>query len=114
VVQSPLLAKLPPGQELFKISDSGKWTRVNVATLNVWGYVPSSRISDECVVGTEIHRSDLGHQETAHILMRESLRGYGGSCPCPYNSDRAGRSCGARSAYSRPGGKSPLCYARDI
>lgn len=33
-----------------------------------------------------------------------------GRCDCPYHTDRAGRRCGARSAYSRPGGRSPRCY----
>jgi hypothetical protein len=27
---------------------------------------------------------------------------------------RNGRSCGKRSAYSRPGGESPLCYKEDV
>jgi hypothetical protein len=36
-----------------------------------------------------------------------------GSCECPYDTDRRGRSCGARSAYSRPGGSNPVCYAGD-
>lgn len=36
-----------------------------------------------------------------------------GSCDCPYDTDRRGRSCGKRSAYSRPGGRSPVCYVRD-
>ncbi len=44
-------------------------------------------------------------------LIRESIASYSGSCPCPYNTDRAGRRCGARSAYSRPGGAAPICYA---
>lgn len=30
------------------------------------------------------------------------------------NVDRAGRRCGKRSAYSRPGGSSPLCYEGDV
>jgi hypothetical protein len=47
-------------------------------------------------------------------LIRESVDSYPGSCPCPYNSDRAGRSCGRRSAYSRPGGYAPLCYPGDV
>lgn len=33
-----------------------------------------------------------------------------GSCDCPYDSDSSGRRCGGRSAYSRPGGRSPVCY----
>jgi hypothetical protein len=59
----------------------------------------------------------LARESDAQIrqaIIRESLASYPGSCPCPYNTDRAGRSCGARSAYSRPGGYSPKCYARDI
>jgi hypothetical protein len=47
-------------------------------------------------------------------LIRRSIAGYSGNCPCPYNTDRAGRSCGRRSAYSRPGGASPLCYPDDV
>ena len=47
-------------------------------------------------------------------IIRESISSYSGSCPCPYNRDRAGRSCGKRSAYSRPGGKSPVCYEADV
>lgn len=33
-----------------------------------------------------------------------------GSCECPYDTDKRGRSCGRRSAYSRPGGSAPACY----
>ncbi|MBN8564773.1 MAG: SH3 domain-containing protein [Leptolyngbya sp. UWPOB_LEPTO1] len=33
-----------------------------------------------------------------------------GSCECPYDTDKRGRSCGRRSAYSRPGGAAPACY----
>jgi len=47
-------------------------------------------------------------------MIAASIAAYRGSCPCPYNRDRAGRSCGKRSAYSRPGGASPLCYENDI
>jgi cell division septation protein DedD len=47
-------------------------------------------------------------------LIRQSLSSYSGNCPCPYNTDRAGRRCGKRSAYSRPGGRSPLCYESDV
>jgi hypothetical protein len=47
-------------------------------------------------------------------MIKESVASYPGNCPCPYNVDRAGRACGGRSAYSRPGGRSPLCYPEDI
>lgn len=47
-------------------------------------------------------------------LVRQSIANYSGSCPCPYSTDRAGRRCGGRSAYSRPGGAAPLCYPSDV
>jgi len=35
---------------------------------------------------------------------------YIGTCDCPYDLMRNGRLCGGRSAYSRPGGRNPICY----
>src|SRR5947199_5256162 len=51
--------------------------------------------------------------EIRQEIIKLSIARYRGSCPCPYNTDRAGRRCGARSAYSRPGGRSPLCFEQD-
>ena len=56
----------------------------------------------------------ISASEIRRILVSRSIGSYSGSCPCPYNRDRAGRSCGRRSAYSRPGGASPLCYPGDV
>lgn len=47
-------------------------------------------------------------------MISESISTYSGPCPCPYNVMRNGRSCGGNSAYSKPGGASPLCYSRDV
>jgi hypothetical protein len=58
--------------------------------------------------------SKLSDAEVRQVLIKQSIANYRGSCPCPYNVDRAGRSCGRRSAYSKPGGASPLCYSQDI
>ena len=59
----------------------------------------------------------LAQQSDAQVrqqIVRESIAAYPGRCPCPYSVDRAGRRCGARSAYNRPGGYAPKCYARDV
>ena len=53
-------------------------------------------------------------QRDRQKMIEESISAYSDSCPCPYNTDRAGRRCGGRSAYSRPGGASPLCFPQDI
>ena len=50
----------------------------------------------------------------AATLIQRSRSNYSGNCACPYDTDRAGRSCGKRSAYSRAGGASVLCYASDV
>lgn len=65
-----------------------------------------------CVAATAAPQ--ISDAEIRQILVRQSISRYSGSCPCPYNRDRAGRSCGRRSAYSRPGGASPLCYPGDV
>ena len=52
--------------------------------------------------------------EVKQEIINQSIASYRGNCPCPYNLDRAGHRCGARSAYSRQGGASPICYAKDV
>jgi hypothetical protein len=53
-------------------------------------------------------------RQIKELIIQESISSYSGNCPCPYNTMRNGRSCGKRSAYSRPGGASPICYESDI
>ena len=47
-------------------------------------------------------------------IIQASIASYPGPCACPYNTMRNGRACGRRSAYSRPGGYAPICYATDV
>lgn len=47
-------------------------------------------------------------------IIERSIRNYSGSCPCPYNTMRNGRRCGGNSAYSKPGGRSPICFPSDV
>ena len=71
-----------------------------VAALGLaWGQTPKPAKTDD---------------EIRQAIINESIAGYRGSCPCPYSTDRAGHRCGARSAYSRPGGAAPVCYAKDV
>jgi hypothetical protein len=52
--------------------------------------------------------------EARKAIIQDSLAAYPGPCPCPYNVARNGSSCGRRSAYSRPGGYSPICYDANV
>lgn len=47
-------------------------------------------------------------------IIKASIAAYSGNCPCPYNTKSNGHRCGGNSAYSRPGGESPKCFASDI
>jgi hypothetical protein len=59
----------------------------------------------------------LNDQEIAAAIVQESRQAYyatGHPCACPEDLARNGSRCGGRSAYSRPGGASPKCYASDV
>jgi len=61
--------------------------------------------------------SRLTDQEVAARVVDESRKAYyatGHPCACPDDLARNGSRCGGRSAYSRPGGASPKCYASDV
>lgn len=63
---------------------------------------------------TAFARSSLSDAEIRDRIIQESVRSYPGNCPCPYNLARNGRRCGGRSAYSKPGGASPICYPENV
>lgn len=110
--------------EAVKVTDvRGEWSFIVGAEYQGWVYsgfltrnkTPQQQASLPRTSLPTVHRQP-GFSEAAitKLLIERDLALYSGNCPCPYNRDRAGRSCGRRSAYSRPGGASPLCYARDI
>jgi len=109
-----VLVTLPAGQSVIAYRETDGWSMVNVKELNLTGSIYSKLLTKSCIKGNEITRSNLSRANITKILIARSRSRYSGSCPCPYNSDRASRRCGGRSAYSRPGGASPLCYSGDI
>jgi len=53
----------------------------------------------------------------AAIIVQASRNEYyatGHPCACPNDRACNGSACGARRAYSRPGGAAPLCYSSDV
>jgi hypothetical protein len=62
-------------------------------------------------------RIPLTDSQVRQEIINQSVSDYlatGHPCACPYNSARNGSASGGRSAYSRPGGASPLCYPKDV
>lgn len=62
----------------------------------------------------DVKSKKLTDAQIRKLLIEQSIQSYPGKCPCPYNSMRNGRTCGGRSAWSKPGGYAPLCYERDV
>ena len=62
----------------------------------------------------EPFQAAVSDEVVRQAIIDNSIDRYSGGCPCPYNVDRGGLSCGGRSAYSRPGGAAPYCYPSDI
>jgi len=56
----------------------------------------------------------LSDAQIKALIIQKSIDNYPGTCSCPYSHARNGSRCGGRSAYSRPGGYAPICYANDI
>lgn len=71
-------------------------------------------IEPQTDAAARIPKPELSDTSIRQELIRRSIASYPGSCPCPYNVDRGGRRCGGRSAYSRLGGYSPMCYESDV
>ncbi|WLI78948.1 hypothetical protein Q5705_02265 [Kosakonia sp. H02] len=56
----------------------------------------------------------LSDAQVKQEIISESIAQYPGTCACPFNQARNGSSCGKRSAWSRAGGYSPICYADEV
>ncbi|MDG6399987.1 hypothetical protein QCD79_08275 [Pseudomonas quasicaspiana] len=67
-----------------------------------------------CAFSVSAKDSKIPDSAIVQLLIDDSIASYSGNCPCPYNAMRNGRSCGKRSAYSKPGGYAPLCFKEDV
>ena len=88
--------------------------RVKLGYLLVWPIVFSSILVHHTATARDNRLSDAQVRER---IVQESVNAYlasGKPCACPYNIMRNGQPCGARSAYSRPGGAAPQCYLSDV
>ncbi len=62
----------------------------------------------------QAYAKGVSTEKIKQAIIQESIDSYPGNCPCPYNSARNGSRCGGRSAWSRAGGYSPICYPREV
>lgn len=100
------------------VAQSGSWREIKGDRYRGWvygTYLTAKPSPNKQKPNKQIAKS---RQQSAaaikKILIKRSVAYYSGNCPCPYNHASNGSRCGRRSAYSRPGGASPLCYPSDV
>ncbi len=118
---SALLDRLAKGSLVDVLDRTDGWTMVRTQVMKE-GWVSSALLSDAPPMAEADKPPSKAPQvekpltvaAVVTLLIRESIASYPGSCPCEYSTDRGGRRCGRRSAHSKPGGYSPLCYPSDV
>lgn len=58
--------------------------------------------------------NQLTDDQVKQRIIDDSIASYPGTCACPFNTARNGSSCGCRSAWSKAGGYSPVCYKKEV
>jgi uncharacterized protein YraI len=117
-----VMGQLDRGARVRLVETTNGWTRVVSSLGNGWmssQYLSFDRPSQVAAEPRQTTRqvavpTSREIRDARAAIIRQSIASYSGSCPCPYNTDRGGRRCGGRSAWSRPGGYSPICYESDV
>lgn len=117
-----VIGQLNQGARVRLVETSGGWTRIISSLGKGWmssRYLASTRPPTNQAQPRQPVRqvavpTRREIRDARAAIIRQSIASYPGSCPCPYNRDRGGRRCGGRSAWSRPGGYSPICYDSDV
>ncbi|MGV6872003.1 SH3 domain-containing protein [Pseudochelatococcus sp. B33] len=116
---SRIISTVQAGRAVTSLGTDGAWHRVRAD--NETGWMHGDYLSEtRPVAKPPPPASPAPAYQPVPLLRRqpaparrsgEPVRGpYVGTCDCPYDLTRNGQRCGGRSAYSRPGGRSPACY----
>lgn len=122
-----IIDRFDRGRRVQQLENQGEWSQVRDQITQREGWMASRFLSERLDVTSDTRAKSppkpkqvprsLPVVSTSAIIQRiiaESIAAYPGSCPCPYNTDRGGRRCGKRSAYSKPGGYAPICFSQDV
>lgn len=119
--QHTIISKVTQNSAVRPVRNSNDWTQIELGNGQL-GWVAARYLSTSKVAASKpkppqqtlVSANTLSRGEVVKRIIAQSIRSYSGNCPCPYNTTKRGRQCGGRSAYSRPGGASPLCYPNDV
>lgn len=62
----------------------------------------------------QVPAKGMSNEKIKEAIIQNSINAYPGNCPCPFSSASNGSRCGGRSAWSRAGGYSPICYPDEV
>lgn len=121
--KSQILDRLDRGRKVDLLQSEAQWSKVKDVLTQKEGWVATKFLQDDNPKKEEISKPSEPKVKPAPTLsptiiiqriIAESVASYPGTCACPYSTDRRGRRCGNRSAYSKPGGYAPICFAQDV
>lgn len=95
---------------LSQPDEAGRWVHGDYLSTQP----PEPVLAPQTAIVQQPSEPTLSRNQIVQEIINRSIRSYPGNCPCPYNRASNGSRCGGRSAYSRPGGASPICYAGDV
>lgn len=109
-----IVRTVPPRTPIESVGHEAGWHKVNVGRDQGWirqDLLSSTRPAlQESREPPSAPAAPLARQAPDRQSGQPLRDPYVGTCDCPYDLMRNGRLCGGRSAYSRPGGRSPSCY----
>jgi len=127
VATASIVDRVDNGLLVVEYERRDDWVLIEHPVTAKRGWVSAKRISLAAPAETEAERkrdeeikppskAALTTAAIVALLIKESLADYHSHapCACPYDRDRRGHQCGARSAWSRPGGYAPLCFPKDV
>ncbi|QTG15556.1 SH3 domain-containing protein [Agrobacterium tumefaciens] len=121
--KSQIIDRLDRGRRVDLLQSEAEWSRIKDVLTQKEEWVATRFLQDEHPKREQIAKPSAPSSKpqptisSTIIIQRiiaESVAGYPGTCACPYSTDRRGRKCGNRSAYSKPGGYAPICFAQDV
>lgn len=117
-----LIDRLDVGRPVFLIRENGDWSQVRDKRTQREGWIASRFLAAQHKKAEkkpdELTKSPAEPTIPDSVIIQRiieaSVASYPSSCACPYSTDRRGRRCGGRSAYSKPGGYAPICFPQDV
>ncbi|MCW5712005.1 SH3 domain-containing protein [Shinella sp.] len=123
----PIVDRFDAGRKVFLMEQLGDWSRIRDDLTQHEGWIATRFLSgtetrtkatpaqkEKKPEETEVAVPVVPDSVLIQRIIAESLDSYPSSCACPYSRDRAGKRCGKRSAYSKPGGYAPVCFPGDV